>query len=149
MRSDSKSKVCLFFDGTRPYLPGRSALKKFIEKIFKSEGIRLLSLNYVFCTDKRLLEINREYLGHDFYTDIISFDLSDEPGVIGEIYISVPRVKENAQKLGIPAITELHRVIFHGALHLCGYKDKSRSDILSMRTTEDKYLKLFSRGTVK
>jgi rRNA maturation RNase YbeY len=149
MRSASKSKVCFFFEGTRSYLPQRAVLKKFIEKIFKSEGVSLLSLNYIFCTDKRLLEINREYLGHDFYTDIISFELSEGPGVMGEIYISVPRVKDNAQTIGIPAITELKRVMFHGALHLCGYKDKARAEILEMRKAEDRYLELFSRGTGK
>jgi rRNA maturation RNase YbeY len=144
----SSSKVYFFFDNTNPYLPNRSALKKFIGRIFKSEGFQLQSLNYVFCTDKRLLEINQEYLGHDFFTDIISFDLSEGSEVQGEIYISVDRVRENAQSIGIPITTELRRVLFHGALHLCGYKDKSKKETSIMRAAEDRLLKLFSRGTV-
>ena len=101
-------------------------------------------LNYIFCSDKELLRINQEFLGHDFYTDIVTFELSETPGKIqGEIYISIDRVKENAKKLGVSFKSELHRVIFHGALHLCGYGDKTKSEKEEMRETEDYYLELY------
>jgi probable rRNA maturation factor len=142
MASRSQSKVCFFFDGVDPWLPDRSALKKFIESIFKREGYKLASLNYVFCTDKRLLQINRDYLQHDYYTDIITFGLSPDP-IDGEIYISIDRVRDNARDLGVSFKSELHRVIFHGALHLCGYRDKTRAESQLMRRSEDEYLKRY------
>jgi probable rRNA maturation factor len=143
MASPSKSKVCFFFDKTNPALRSRTALKQFITSIFKKERKSLESLNFVFCTDKKLLEINREWLKHDEYTDIISFDLSETEAIKGEIYISVTRVKENATKHGFSFNKELHRVIFHGVIHLCGYKDKNPSEIRLMRAQEDKYLSLY------
>lgn len=103
----------------------------------------LESLNYIFVDDKRLLAINRDYLKHDYYTDIISFDLSAGPSKTGEIYISIDRVKDNARQLGLSFKSELHRVVFHGALHLCGYKDKSARDSKLMRQKEEEYLALY------
>jgi probable rRNA maturation factor len=141
MPSPSISKVCFFFDSVRFSLSNRIVLKKFIERLFTREKQKLASLNYIFCSDKRLLEINREYLGHDYYTDIISFDLSESgSGIRGEIYISIDRVRNNAQSLGITFSSELRRVIFHGALHLCGYKDKSPREMEEMRSKEEEYL---------
>ncbi|MBL7722978.1 MAG: rRNA maturation RNase YbeY [Chitinophagaceae bacterium] len=136
----SKSKVCFFFEYKKFSLKDRSRLKTFINSLFLKEGQKLLSLNYVFCSDKKLLEINRQFLRHDYFTDIISFDLSGDIGIEGEIYISIDRVRDNAKKLDIPFKLELHRVIFHGALHLCGYKDKSKSEQRKMRDKEDLYL---------
>jgi rRNA maturation RNase YbeY len=125
-------------------LGNRVALKSFIEKRLIKEGIKIDTLNYVFCTDKFLLKINKEYLFHDYFTDIISFDLSEVPGqLIGEVYISVDRVKENAKSLNISFKVELHRVIFHGALHFCGYKDKKPSDAKKMRQMEDLWLSAY------
>lgn len=100
-------------------------------------------MQYVFCSDEYLLEINRQYLQHDFYTDIISFELGDSFVTEGEIYISVDRIRENAGILGKTIKEELHRVIFHGALHLCGYKDKLKKDQLEMRKKEDRYLQKY------
>ena len=115
----------------------------WIERVVKSERSRLDSLAYVFCSDKYLLGINQEYLNHDTLTDIITFDYADGSSLIdGEIYISIPRVRENAKKLQVDFDTELHRVIIHGVLHLLGYKDKSAADKLKMREKEEKYLKL-------
>ena len=143
MTSLSKSKVYFFYE-TPLRLRDRTALKKFIMSIFKLEGQELSSLNYIFCSDKKLLEINRQYLKHDFYTDIITFPLSGpEMPVEAEIYISVERVRENARDLGGSFSTELHRVIFHGALHLCGYGDKSNKEKEEMRGKEDYYLRKF------
>jgi len=99
------------------------------------------ALNYIFCNDTYLLHMNKEYLNHDTLTDIITFDLSDNKNELqGEIYISVERVKENAEKFGVSYNDELHRVIFHGALHLCGFKDKKKEDIAEMRVQENKCL---------
>lgn len=125
-------------------LKDRQILKAFLRSLFKKEGTKLDSLRYIFCSDKYLLEINRQYLNHDDYTDIITFNLSDNPAPVnGEIYISVDRVKENAGKFKTSFRQELHRVIFHGALHLCGYKDKSSKDEKLMREKENQYLALY------
>jgi probable rRNA maturation factor len=137
--------VQFFYNEVTPYLPNRQKLKGFIAQIFAKEGKRKLEgMNYIFCTDDYLLQVNRDFLQHDYYTDIITFDLSDTPkAVYGEIYISVDRVKENAAINGASFTEELHRVIFHGALHLCGYKDKKPAEIKAMRGAEDKYLTLY------
>ena len=136
------TKIHFHFLDRTPALTGRNALKQFVETLFDKEQAKLESLTYVFCSDEYLLQVNRAFLKHDFYTDVITFDLSSNKNeVAGEIYISIDRVKENAQTLGVSFRNELHRVIFHGALHLCGYKDKTKADISIMRSREDKYLK--------
>lgn len=136
----SLSKVCFFFENTVFSLQNRSRLKAFIEYIFKTEGKKLDCINYIFCSDQKLLEINRKFLRHNFYTDIITFDLSDNPLIIAEVYISIDRIRQNAKKLGVSFKSELHRVIFHGALHLCGYNDKTVGEKEKMREKEDYYL---------
>ena len=124
------------------------ALKGFLEKQMKKEGIRIECLQYIFCSDKYLLGINKQFLNHDYYTDIISFDLSETKGVlIGDIYISVDRVKENAKTMKTKQTDELLRVIFHGALHFCGYKDKKTADAKLMRAMEDKWIKAYLKLT--
>jgi len=126
-------------------LEKKTELKTFVESIFNQESILFESLNFIFCSDEYLLDINRSFLQHDYYTDIITFDLSEtkDNSVVGEIYISIDRVKENASSIDVPFKEELLRIIFHGVLHLCGYKDKSKLDIKEMRTKEDFYLSLF------
>jgi rRNA maturation RNase YbeY len=136
----SFSKVCFFFENKDFSLKQRTILKRFIESIFSKEKKKLESLNYVFVADKRLLEINRQFLQHDYYTDIITFNLSGNASIHAEVYISIDRVRENAKKLDVSFKSELHRVIFHGALHLCGYNDKSKREIEKMREKEDFYL---------
>ena len=138
------AKVNFFYLDVKPAIPYRTALKAFIEKLFTRENKKLSSLSYIFCTDEHLLGINQQYLNHNFYTDIITFPLS-EPGlpIAGEIYISVERVKENAHTLGLSFKEELHRVVFHGALHQCGYLDKKPSEQKKMRSKEDEYLKRY------
>jgi rRNA maturation RNase YbeY len=122
----------------------KTKLKSFINKQCLNEGIHIETLQYVFCSDKFLLDINKRYLNHNFYTDIISFDLSDQKGIlIGDVYISIDRVKENAKTEGSPYMHELLRVIFHGALHFCGYKDKKPAEAKLMRSMEDKWLKTY------
>ena len=120
-------------------------MKAFLVRLFQKEKKKLEGLNYIFCDDEYLLGINRDFLKHDYYTDIITFDLSAGPATIGEIYISIDRVKDNAQQLKQPVSKELQRVIFHGALHLCGYKDKRPADIKLMRSKEDHYINLFNK----
>lgn len=143
----SKSKVCFFFQEVKVSLASRSFLKKFIQHVFKKEGKRLESLNYIFCTDKFLLEINRKYLKHDFYTDIITFDLSENRAIRAEIYISVDQVRENSLKLGVSFKSELLRVVFHGALHLCGYNDKTKAEKKEIREKEDYFLNKYNLGS--
>jgi len=121
----------------------KSQLKLFIEEIFKRETVALASLQYIFCTDEYLLELNKQFLNHDYYTDIITFNLSDSTAMVGEVYISIDRVRDNALNLGISFQQEIQRVIFHGALHLCGYKDKRKAEVVTMRKKEEEYLHLF------
>jgi probable rRNA maturation factor len=140
-------KIHFHFLQRRLSLSDRSRLKLFIASLFKKEKKKLAEINYIFCSDAYLLNINRQYLGHDFYTDIITFGLS-EPGkpINAEIYISVDRVRENAREFNSLLKNELHRVIFHGALHLCGYGDKSKKEESLMRRREDKYLGLYFKN---
>jgi probable rRNA maturation factor len=129
-------------------LKDRTRLRQFLVSLFKKEGKKLGALQYIFCSDDYLLDINRQYLNHDYYTDIITFDLSEKGHPINaEIYISVDRVQDNAREYGSSIKKELHRVIFHGALHLCGYKDKTPAQEKEMRQMEEKYLNLWSRST--
>lgn len=122
----------------------RQDCKDYLHLLFRKEGKKLEQLNYIFCSDDYLLEMNKKHLRHNYYTDIITFGLSD-PGhpIVGEIYISIDRVRDNAQSLGEPFKRELHRVIFHGALHLCGHGDKSPAEEKEMRRLEDKHLKAY------
>jgi probable rRNA maturation factor len=122
----------------------RTLVKEVIRDLFKKEKTRLDQLQYIFCSDEYLLEINKQHLNHNYYTDIITFDLSETPdAVAGEIYISIDRIKDNAQTYKVTFKQELLRVIFHGALHLCGYKDKTQKDQALMRKAEDKYLQYY------
>ena len=125
---------------------GKKELKKFISFIFDLEKKPLNTLNYIFCSDEYLLKINQSFLQHDFYTDIITFNLAEnKTPVDGEIYISIDRVKENAASLATNYKDELLRVLFHGALHLCGYRDKKKLEIKLMREKEDYYISLFKK----
>lgn len=135
--------VHFHFDQIQIPLKNRTKLKEFIAEIFSAEGFKLSRLDYIFCTDEKLLTINKEFLHHDTYTDIITFDLSEDKPITGEIYISAERVHENAQKFGARFEEELYRVIFHGALHLCGYKDKKPEEKTLMRKKENVYLKRY------
>jgi len=116
-------------------------LKKSIESLFSDQNKDLKSLTYVFTSDEYLLKINQDFLKHDYFTDVITFTLSAEKNKIeGEVYISIDRVKENAKQLATDFSSELHRVMIHGALHLCGHKDKLKKDQFRMRKLEEKYL---------
>ena len=136
-----KPIICFHSTVGQIQLHNRNILKDFIAFIFRTEGTLLHELHYVFCSDAYLLQINQQYLNHDTYTDIITFNLSEPfKPVLSDIYISVDRVRENAMLLQTTFKLELHRVIFHGALHLCGLKDKSKKEKELMRLKEDYYL---------
>jgi probable rRNA maturation factor len=119
-------------------------LKKWITAIAEKEKCKIGSINYVFCNDDELLEINLKHLNHNTLTDIITFDYSEGNQINSDIFISVERVEENAKKFKVSFEEELHRVMIHGILHLCGYKDKTKSDAELMRKKENSSLKLKS-----
>ena len=127
-------------------LPGKTILKTLLTDLFRKEGQQLAGLSIVFCSDDYLLELNRQFLQHDYYTDILTFLMSERGAPVeGELYISVDRVRDNARALGVPTLQELRRVIIHGALHLCGYKDKLKKDQALIRQKEDRYLQLLKK----
>lgn len=127
-------------------LPGKTILKTLLSDLFRKEGRQLADLSIVFCSDEYLLELNRQFLQHDYYTDILTFLMSERGAPVeGELYISVDRVRDNARALRVPALQELRRVILHGALHLCGYKDKLKKDQALIRQKEDRYLQLLKK----
>ncbi len=138
------SSISFFSEDTPFELPHQKVIKEWITDIISREGKSLKHLNYIFCSDAHLLIINQQYLDHDYFTDIITFDSSDSPDVIeGDIFISVDRVQDNATSLGHSFLLELNRVIAHGVLHLIGYDDTSPELKLQMRQKEDSYLSLF------
>ena len=124
-------------------LKNNTRIKKWIAEVLSRDGKSLGDLGYVFCDDEYLLQANIEYLNHDTYTDIITFDYVEGDVVSGDMMISVDRVGENAQSFGVPFEQELHRVIIHGVLHLLGNKDKSEKDAAKMRRLEEQALKLY------
>ena len=118
-------------------------LSDWITRIISSEGCELGQLDFVFCDDEKLLSINREYLEHDNYTDIITFDYSEGSVLSGDILISIDRVKENAEEFKVSFFEELLRVMSHGVLHLAGYADKNDVEKKLMRKKEDEKIKMF------
>jgi len=116
---------------------------KWIQKVLQEEGFEEGDINYIFCDDAYLLKLNIEFLNHDTLTDIISFDYVMGELVSGDVFISVERVHENAKDIGTDFNDELNRVMVHGILHYCGYKDKTTDDAMLMRAKEDYYLSKF------
>ncbi|WP_172915919.1 rRNA maturation RNase YbeY [Capnocytophaga canimorsus] len=120
-----------------------TVFQTWIEKIIASEEKELGELNYIFCDDNYLHQINVQYLDHDTLTDIITFDYTEEQIISGDIFISVERVADNAKDFNVDFQTELLRVMAHGVLHLCGYKDKSDAESKQMRSKEEEKMRLF------
>ena len=116
--------------------------KRWIKSVIHAEGFTLESLNYIFCSDEFLLTKNIQYLNHNTYTDIITFDTSDSEAIEGDIFISIDRIQDNSTKLGVSFTDELDRVMIHGVLHLMGYGDKGNEQKKLMREKEDSYLSL-------
>ncbi len=130
------------YDQSNPTI--ESEILSWMERCTLNLGIAIEQINYVFCTDDELLAINIEYLNHDYYTDIITFDLRDsinEP-ILADLYISLDRVKENAQTNNVSNTLELKRVMIHGILHICGYSDKTPENVIIMREKENYYINL-------
>ena len=141
MATAKKTKVHFFSHDIPTSLKNTADLKHFIELIFNREMQSLDSINYIFCSDRAILDINKKYLKHDFYTDVITFDLSpDNKAISAEVYVSIERIRDNAKQLGVSIKSELHRVLFHAALHLCGYNDKKKKDKEIMRKKENELL---------
>jgi len=134
----------LFFNESIDFQPKQKiALRNWLKKTAKEEGFKISELNYIFCSDEHVWEMNKQYLDHDTYTDILTFDNGEEEGVLlGDIFISVDRVRENAEKFKVSFEDELHRVMVHGVLHLCGYDDLDDQALKIMREKEDYYLAL-------
>ena len=112
----------------------------WISDVITDNGFTLQELSYVFCTDDYLLDMNKQYLQHDYFTDVITFNYNEDISLSGDVFISYDRVKDNAKLLGVSKFDELCRVMVHGVLHLCGFNDKSKEEELEMREMEDKYL---------
>ncbi|MBQ9176720.1 MAG: rRNA maturation RNase YbeY [Bacteroidaceae bacterium] len=118
-------------------------ITQWVERVGGSYGMRVGDIAYIFCNDERILEVNRQYLGHDYYTDIITFDYSTTHTISGDIFISLDTVKSNADMLGTDPRRELLRVVIHGILHLCGINDKGPGEREIMEAAEDKALLVF------
>jgi rRNA maturation RNase YbeY len=131
--------------GISPRIKDKAKLKKFLCSIFQDQLVEFERVNFIFCKDDYLLKLNQQYLGHNFYTDILTFNLSSkEKPIFSEIYISVDRVNDNAGNLKISSKLELYRVMIHGILHLCQYSDHSIREKKIMREKEDYYLNKLS-----
>lgn len=125
-------------------LKNRTILKQWIKSVIENNNKKVGEIAYIFCSDEQLLEINKEFLNHDYYTDIITFDYSETDVVSGDMFISIDRIKDNAKILGVAYQEELHRVIIHGILHLLGNKDKTETESENMRKLEDECLSVLS-----
>ncbi len=122
----------------------QSLIKRWVCEVVSSYDYRVGEINYVFVDDERILEVNREFLQHDYYTDIITFDYTQGRFVSGDLYISLDTVSSNALQLGVPYEQELHRVIIHGVLHLCGLNDKGPGERELMEAAENKALAIIN-----
>jgi len=134
-----------FFSEDAPFeLPEKLRRKRWLKKLADTSGFRIKELNYIFCSDEYLYQMNVDYLNHDTFTDIITFDNSEKMGELeGDIFVSVDRVRENALTLKVEEGTELTRVLAHGLLHLMGYKDKTKEEASLMRSKEEEAIELY------
>ncbi len=137
-------KINFFTEDISFNLKQKNLIRNWIKKVILSKGAKLTEINYIFCSDEYLKEVNIEYLNHDYYTDIITFDNSEKENCIeGDIYISIDRVRDNSQQFGKTFENELQRVIIHGILHLIGYGDKTEEEAEQMRQEEETSLLFF------
>lgn len=132
--------IDFLFEEIKPLKIQKKILKKHIQSLIKAEGNKSGDITVVFCSDDYLLEINKKYLNHDYFTDIITFDYVENNIISGDLFISIDRIKENARTYETSFLKELFRVVFHGVLHLNGYKDKSEEELKLMRAKENYYL---------
>ena len=129
------------FIETKDVVSQKNKVKSWIKSVAEKRGFKVGEISYIFCSDDYLLDINKTYLKHDFYTYIITFDYTDAKKISGDLYISIDRVRDNAQELNLGFEQELHRVIIHGVLHLLGLKDKTEEEAKEMRKAEEECLK--------
>ncbi len=140
-----KPDILFFSEDIKFTLQSKNTIRLWLNDLIVQEHYRLHHLNFIFCSDKYLHNINVQYLNHDDYTDVITFDNSNVEGSVeGDVFISIERIKENAKTLKNNFSNEIHRVMAHGVLHLCGYKDKSPKAKWAMTRKEDYYLSLRS-----
>lgn len=136
--------ILFFKEDVKFSLKEKNKHKRWLKVVAENEGFKIMDLNYIFCSDEYLYQINLDYLNHNTYTDILTFDNSEEENVIeGDIFISIERIIENAEKLNNEIEKEILRVMSHGLLHLMGYKDKNKEDKKLMSEMEDKSILLF------
>ena len=140
--------IRFFYEEVKFRLSKTTSVRSWIKHVILLEHKTSGELNYIFCSDNELASINSQFLNHDAYTDIITFDGKEDDGQIqGDIYISIDRIKENSSKFETQFISELHRVMIHGVLHLIGYSDKTKSERQVMRNKEEAYLSLWTNGS--
>lgn len=135
--------IKFFYDSTRFRLTNEAKLKYCIRKVITKKLRKTGDLSFIFTSDQVLLKINQEFLGHDYFTDVISFDYGVDDVINGEVYISIERVKKNSRKFKTELNTEITRVMLHGVLHLCGMSDMNSDEKIIMRMEEDKFLKMY------
>ena len=133
-----------FFFENIDEIPISTATISWLEDVIKTENKKLGEINYILCDDEYLLKVNQDFLDHDYYTDIITFDYVKGKTISGDIFVSLPRISDNAKNLVKDFNSEFHRVLAHGILHLMGYKDKTEEEITVMRQKEDFYLNAFA-----
>lgn len=139
------AKINFFTEDITYNLKGKTAIRKWMQETITAEGYQLAELNFIFCSDEYLLRVNQDFLKHDYYTDVITFDNSEElKTILGDIFISIDRVKDNAQQNNATIHDELCRIMIHGTLHLLGYRDKTKKAKTEMTAKEDFYLALRS-----
>lgn len=134
--------INFYEEDIKSHLRNRRVIKQWIKDIISSYNYSTGNISYIFCSDDYLLNINRQYLSHDYYTDVITFDYDENNIVSGDIFISVDTVKSNSEQYSVSYNCELYRVIIHGVLHLCGLKDKTPEDAKIMRVAEEKSLQI-------
>ena len=134
--------IQFFFEDIDP-IEIDSKTNEWLQKLILLEGKKVGKINYIFLSDDGLLKVNRDFLQHDYYTDVITFDYVKGKTISADIFVSLPRISENAISHSKDFNSELHRVLAHGLLHLCGYKDKSEEEIKEMRNKEDFYLNIY------
>ena len=134
--------INFYEEDIKSHLRNRRVIKQWIKDIISSYNYTTGNISYIFCSDDYLLNINRQYLSHDYYTDVITFDYDENNIVSGDIFISVDTVKSNSEQYSVSYNCELYRVIIHGVLHLCGLKDKTPEDAKLMREAEEKSLQI-------
>lgn len=123
----------------------RGLVREWVKRVAESYGCTENGIGYIFCDDDRIIEVNRQFLGHDYYTDIITFDFSSGRKISGELYISLDTVKSNSEKFATSYEEELHRVIIHGVLHLCGINDKGPGERAIMEAAENRALEMLRK----